>query len=297
MKTTKDILSSFRKTYVSVPVSEDTKNHIIKTFTSEEKKFFRKLRLIFWERFAAGTIGVFAICLLLAITIPPIRSFAAELPVIGKFVRILSGTNYHDNNSHHSINIKTPYIDSKNKALASLNKKYLADSKKKYQILEKDIKINKNKKISVTSSYQKLVDDRRFLVLERQSTKTMADSETTLLYDTIDKQAGTVVTLPLLFKSKHYITVISDQIEKQIKKQVKSSANKYYWTKKDLSEGVGTKGLILNAKHSFYINQNHQLVIVFQQFSIAPGYMGTPKFTIPTDSIKHLLINPNYLNK
>ncbi|MDN2453686.1 RsiV family protein [Lactobacillus sp. UCMA15818] len=297
MKTTKDILSSFRKTYVSISVSEDTKKQIINTFASEEKKFFHKLRLIFWERFAAGTISFFAICLLLTIVVPPVRSFAAELPIIGKFVKILTGSNYHDNTNNHNVNIKTPYIDSKNKAIASLNKKYLANSKKKYQAIEKDFRINKNKRISVTSNYKKLVDDRRFLVLERQSTKTMADSETTLLYDTVDKQAGTVVTLPLLFKSKHYITAISNQIEKQIKEQVKSSDSKYYWTKKDLAEGIGSKGAILNAEHSFYINKNHQLVIVFQQFEIAPGYMGTPKFTIPTSSIKNLLVNPNYLNK
>ncbi|WP_427859991.1 DUF3298 domain-containing protein [Liquorilactobacillus sicerae] len=70
---------------------------------------------------------------------------------------------------------------------------------------------------------------------------------------------------------------------------------KTYWTKKDLAENEGVKGSILRAAHTLYLNRRHQLVIVFNQFAIALGYMGNPKFVIPTKVIEKDLVNPNYL--
>ena len=46
----------------------------------------------------------------------------------------------------------------------------------------------------------KVVDDRRFLVVKRTFTEIKGSSATTTKYDTIDKRANVVVSLPLIFK-------------------------------------------------------------------------------------------------
>ncbi|WP_281165207.1 hypothetical protein [Liquorilactobacillus sicerae] len=92
-----------------------------------------------------------------------------------------------------------------------MNRRYLADAQRKYQQVEKEIKQNKNEKLTVTSDYQKVVVDQRFLVIKRQTTEAKADSVTTVKYDVIDKKAKTILSLPLLFKNQAYLTTISNE--------------------------------------------------------------------------------------
>ena len=44
-----------------------------------------------------------------------------------------------------------------------------------------------------------------------------------------------------------------------------------------------------------YIDEAGQLVIVFDEYEVAPGYMGVPEFIIPTDLLDGLLAQPSPL--
>ena len=46
---------------------------------------------------------------------------------------------------------------------------------------------------------------------------------------------------------------------------------------------------------NFYINDENQLVIVFDEYEVAPGSMGTPEFVIPADCLDGLLAQPSIL--
>ena len=88
-------------------------------------------------------------------------------------------------------------------------------------------------RVSVTGDYEKVVDDRRFLVVKRTFTEIKGSSATTTKYDTIDKRANVVVSLPLIFKNDFYIDVISSEIKQQIADQMKNDSNKIYWSEKE----------------------------------------------------------------
>jgi len=45
----------------------------------------------------------------------------------------------------------------------------------------------------------------------------------------------------------------------------------------------------------FYINNNGKLVISFNEYDVAPGYMGTVEFVIPTVAIEELLVSHQYI--
>ncbi len=85
-------------------------------------------------------------------------------------------------------------------------------------------------RVSVTGDYEKVVDDSRFLVVKRTFTEIKGSSATTTKYDTIDKRANVVVSLPLIFKNDFYIDVISSEIKQQIADQMKNDSNKIYWS-------------------------------------------------------------------
>ena len=44
------------------------------------------------------------------------------------------------------------------------------------------------------------------------------------------------------------------------------------------------------AEHNFYWNENGDLVIPFDKYEVAPGYMGTPEFTIEKNVIANFLL-------
>ncbi|MCH1968737.1 RsiV family protein [Romboutsia hominis] len=45
----------------------------------------------------------------------------------------------------------------------------------------------------------------------------------------------------------------------------------------------------IDKNQDFYINKNGELVICFDKYDVAPGYMGLVEFTIPNNVIKPLL--------
>ena len=104
---------------------------------------------------------------------------------------------------------------------------------------------------------------------------------------TIDKKRQIVLTLPMLFKDDKYIKVISDNIKEQMREQMKKDSTKSYFIdqKKDLPvEDFKT----INKYQDFYFNKNEDLVICFDEYEVAPGYMGAVEFVIPYKVIKDL---------
>ena len=100
------------------------------------------------------------------------------------------------------------------------------------------------------------------------------------------------ISLPLIFKNDFYIDVISSEIKQQISDQMKNDSNKIYWSEKEDAPSDVQPFKKIKKDQPFYINEKHQLVIVFPQGEIAPYYMGTPEFVIPNQVIENELAAP-----
>lgn len=101
-----------------------------------------------------------------------------------------------------------------------------------------------------------------------------------------------MLTLKSLFKNESYVDVLSENIKAQIAEQMKADPNKIYWVSED--DPVRFEKIDRNQK--FYINKQNNLVIVFDQFEVAPGYMGSVEFIIPTDEMMDILVGKKYTN-
>ena len=63
-------------------------------------------------------------------------------------------------------------------------------------------------------------------------------------------------------------------------------------------EGDGTVGGGFDkiaVEQTFYITADSQLVIVFDEYEVAPGSMGIVEFTIPTEVIQDSLVSNMYI--
>lgn len=119
----------------------------------------------------------------------------------------------------------------------------------------------------------------QLFTLKLELNKAHADSYTKNVYYTINKSTGKSIPLSAYFKNSDYKKVISKEILIQMKAEMKKDTNKVYWCQKN--DNPRFKGILKN--QSYYINKQGELVICFDQFEVAPGYMGNPTFTIKND--------------
>ncbi len=288
-------LDLLKKVYEEQEIPENMKNEIVARYSLEEQLLAKKLRR---KKQVRGFLAVFACLAVLTSSIffsDQARSFAEDLPIIGPTVKLILGEKWTD----RGVDIEVPQLatdeSQENETINGLNKKYFREGKAEFEKARMVYQDAETAHFQVKGDYQKVLDDSRFLVVERKVTRTAADSYAEKKYDTIDKKSGVVLSLPLLFKDEGYITALTAEIKQQIEDQVKKDPEKYYWTTNDFEEGVEEIPLVTK-NTTFYINKNHELVLVYPQFDVAPGYMGNPEFVIPKSITSKLLASSDYLD-
>lgn len=104
---------------------------------------------------------------------------------------------------------------------------------------------------------------------------------------TIDKQTGNVVTLADLFaEGSDYLSVISENIKTQMREQMAADEGVIYFLDDEDMPEFNFQSI--TEQTNFYFNENGELVIAFDEYEVAPGYMGAPEFVIPQEIVEAL---------
>ena len=179
-----------------------------------------------------------------------------------------------------------------------MNTKYLGENKALYDAFIADMAALKEAgggHLGVDSGYQVMTDTENILSIGRYVVNTVGSSSTVFQYDTIDKVNEILITLPSLFTDERYIDLISEEIKRQMVAQHEADPQRFFWV-----EGIEQSANIplfnrITADQSFYISAEGTLVISFDKYEIAPGYMGVVTFTIPTELLEDVLVSRAYL--
>ena len=133
---------------------------------------------------------------------------------------------------------------------------------------------------AVDLDYEVVTDNDSLFSLQFHQTVTMAGAAQSEKIYHIDKKTGNMITLKDLFaEGADYITPISENIKEQMKTQMEQDDSKSYNLNSDVEEWNFQK---ISEDVDFYVNQSGKLVIVFDEYEVAPGYMGVVTFEIPT---------------
>lgn len=176
---------------------------------------------------------------------------------------------------------------------SQLNEKYMAQAQKLYDDFMEEMGpiMEMDGHLGLDSGYEVFTDTDQILSLGRYTVNTVGSSSTTFQYDTIDKERGLLLSLPGLFKNDDYIEDISDYLIETMNHQMAEDENVIYWVSDDEMDPF-TK---IDPDQSFYISPENKLVIAFDKYEIAPGYMGVLRFEIPTEILEDLLVNTTYI--
>lgn len=287
-------LEELVKQYKNLPIPSELGQMVESTLTQERKP--RKTTM-------KWTIGIAAAAVLFTTSInlsPTLAKSLERIPIVGSVVEVLTIKEYKVDEGNYQANIGVPAIGQMDdKSLEQmLNTKYLEEGQQLYEKfmneMEQQQALGEDGHLSVISGYDIKMETDQLLSVGRYTEETAASSMTTIQYDTIDKYNEVLVTLPSLFVNNSYVEVISENIREQMEQQMKDDPSITYFI--DAPGALVSDGFKkITENHNFYINADDQLVIAFNEYEVAPGYMGTVEFIIPTEDIQPILVSNEYI--
>lgn len=274
-----------RQIYNAIKVPQEL-NYIVNKAILNEKK--EKNNTVKYLKYATSILACVFLTFVFAININP--SFAtsiSEIPVIGEMARVFTIKEYKEEDKTKLIEAKIPALE--NTGNTELEKRI------NYEIL---LKINEvlEEAEERAAEYKKAVvetggneDDYQpiniqidykvgysskdivsFMILKSE---TLASAYTEMYFYNIDVETGKELNLRDIL-GNDYKEIIDETIYKEIEERSKDSNNIYFITGEGGFEGIE------NEYQKFYINSDGKVVIVFEKYEIAPGYMGTQEFII-----------------
>ncbi|KQL40819.1 anti-sigma factor [Bacillus sp. FJAT-25509] len=251
-----------------------------------------------------SALSVAAIATIFVTGVNTNQSFAStvsKVPVLNHLVKVVTFHEFTVNEDQSKANITVPKVTGlKDKKLEnSLNDKYLAQGKELFESFKKEVQYSKSvggAHLGIKSGYEVKTDNDQILSIKRYEVSTSNGFSATQ-FDTIDKQNNILITLPSLFKNDDYISIISENIKKQMIERYKADKeNTYYWVE-GIPTDMNSDNLFQKIKkeQNFYINDDGKLVIYFDKYEVSPGAYGESDFIIPTNILSNVLVSDTYI--
>lgn len=287
-------MDKLKKDYENTEIPNEL-TEVVNTTIREAKLEQRKKRPVFRN----SIIGVAASAAIFVGSINVSPAFAntmVNVPILGSIVQVLTVQQMKVDEGTYQADVATPGINGleDENLQTALNDKYMAENKELFEQFEREIAELKKAgggHLGVDAGFEVLTDNDRILSIMRYQVNTVGSSSTTMRYDTIDKVNNVLITLPSLFKNDSYIDAINAYIEGEMERQMAADEMISYFTENEFGEGFTT----IRSDQNFYITDEQKLVISFDKYEVAPGYMGVVTFEIPTEIVEDLLVSDVYI--
>lgn len=285
-------LKQLKRNYEEIDIPTELEDVVHASIRQAKRK--KRPMIQYWMLSVAAAASLFIGSINLS---PQMAQAMMNIPVLGSIVEVLTVHRITVTEDDYHADLNVPEIQGlKNEELQSaLNEQYLEENKALFQQFKHEmaeIKAQGSGHFGVNTIYEVKTDTPQIFSIARYEILTSASSLTTLKYDTIDKEREVLITLPSLFKDDRYIEVISSYIAKEMKRQMDLDQTTSYFLNEDFTDDFKQ----IKPDQNFYITANHKLVISFDQYEVAPGYMGVVKFEIPSELLTDLLVNDFYIH-
>lgn len=137
---------------------------------------------------------------------------------------------------------------------------------------------------SIYADHEVVTDTDTWFTLRIDVTEIAGSGYQYQYYYHIDKMTGEIATLKNLFKEgADYITPISENIKEQMRKEMQADESKIYWI--DSEDEIVEQFEAIKEDQNFYLNEDGQIVICFDEYEVAPGYMGLVEFAVDEEAV------------
>ncbi|GGA39401.1 RsiV family protein [Psychrobacillus lasiicapitis] len=282
-------LQDAKQKYEEIEIPEEL-NLIVKRSIKKAKRKQNKP----FKQWGIGFVAAATLFITSVNVSPALAHSLASVPVVGSIVQVVTVQEIKIAEDNFSADITTPNVTGlENKELLQmLNDKYISENKALYESFQKkmeEMKVAGGGNYAVNADYEVVTDTDSLLVVANRNLEIMASGSESATYDNIDKEQELYITLPSLFKDDSYIQIISAYIKEEMQRQMANEEVVYF-----LEEDEDGFSSILSDQQ-FYITADNKLTISFDEYEVAPGYMGMVTFEIPTEVIRDILISDYYI--
>lgn len=255
---------------------------------NKEKQQKKKNRMI--RNWGIGMAAALTV-VILPNTNEQIANAMERIPIVGNLFEVITVREYQQDDGHNASDVKVPEIttgdisgNTSKDSVAKVNKsmeEYINELVKQFNqnMVEEGY-------LGLDVSYETVTNTDTWFTLVINAEETQASGYQFRRYYHINKATGEEATLKDLFEDgADYISVISEEIKTQMK-ELQDAGEGNYWIDGDESTDVFKE---IDGEQNFYFNDDGEIVIVFDEYEVAPGYMGCPEFTIPNDLIAGIL--------
>ncbi len=302
-------LEEEKKNYKQIPVPEELRERVeqsMKQAKEDTNQKPKKKIIPYLARTGAGVAAAMLVLTLLANMSASVAMAMENIPVIGVIAKVVTFRNYGNTKEDGSMEakVKTPQVeltDTENgteyqKTQDQLNQTIQDYTNEIIAQYEADVAAVSTEEMttealtnheSVNTDYEVVTDNDSLYSLRMNTTIAMGGSDSYSKIYHVDKKSGRLIGLKDLFTDgADYMGVISDNIKAQMREQMKADENKVYFLDDDEPEWDFKQ---IKADQNFYVNADGKLVLVFDKYEVAPGYMGMVEFTIPTDVVSDIV--------
>lgn len=198
-------------------------------------------------------------------------------------IEVKEGEGYLDEGETLSADIRRPVLVDQNGEELPVNKEIseyvdnlIAEYEETKAASEKE---EEGAHYAVSNIYEVTHEGKQYFSMYMVTTQIMGSGSESYQTYTIDKKTGKTVSLSDLLGNEETLKLVSENISAQMEEQMKEDASIVYFQEPEENGFSGLKG-----DENFYLNQDGSLVVVFDEYTVAPGSMGTVEFTIPTDT-------------
>ncbi len=286
-------IKKIKEEYMKVKMSKE-QVEVMKEKMEQAKKDKLKERRKNIVKYTAGAVtAAMAAFVILPNTSQRVAFAMEQIPIVGNVVHTVTFRSYSYEDDRNYADVKTEKIktDGKNKKLDKSSEKINEEideiTKKQVAEFKEELKEKKGYQ-SMTIKTEVVTSNDEYFTLKLICYQAAGSGSETDYYYTIDLKTGERLQLKDLFKADaDYKKVISDNIKEQMRTQMKEDKNVQYWL--DDAEATMWEFDTIKDTTSFYINNKGKLVICFNQGDVAPMYMGSVEFEIPSTITESLL--------
>ena len=237
-------------------------------------------KTIGWAAAAAALVLVF---------VPNTSAEAAyameQIPILGDVIRAVTIRNYQYEDENFLADIEEVRLENVKMegSIQTINESIEEMTDRLIARFEEQVEQGEGHS-GIYAGHEVVTDTDTWFTLRIHVTEIEASGFQYQYYYHIDKTTGEIATLKDLFKEgADYITPISENIKEQMREQMQADESKVYWV--DSKEEMGHQFEAVKADQNFYVNQNGQIVICFDEYEVAPGYMGLVEFTVDEEAV------------
>lgn len=213
----------------------------------------------------------------------------SNVPVLGAIIEVFTVRNYNFTGEQHELNAEVPNVeitDGKNEIITDINADIDTFTTNIINKFYEDLALAGDKEHeAVDIDYEVVTNNEKWFTLKLNVTETQASGYMYAKFYHINRETGEYVTFTDLFDASNY-GALEEYIISDMKAQMEADENLAYFFDDPV---IGDDIVYVTDDQNYYFDENNNLVMVYNEYTVAPGYMGMPEITIPVDVYEPLM--------